>query len=76
MILKGGGVGRGWSQVRWTCRSSLDSEQEQVLGVSGVGGHGCLVDVCVWLGDWVWVVWVGELVFMWVCPIVSGCVVA
>ena len=41
MILKGGGVGRGQTQ-------------EQVLGVSGVGGRGCVFCVWgLWFGDWV-----------------------
>ena len=34
MILKKHGVGRGWSQVRWTCQSSLGSRRNRSLGLS------------------------------------------
>ena len=31
MILKGGGVGRGWSQVSWTSKSSLGSRKSRYV---------------------------------------------
>ena len=36
MLLKGGGAGRGWSQVSWTGQSSLWSGQSMSLGVSSL----------------------------------------
>ena len=87
MILKGGGVGRGWSQFSLISQSSLESRKSRSLGVSSLSVSvpqcgGC-VPVC-WgvpqckrvfpsVGQCV-LVCEGVSLCVRVCPSVGGCV--
>ena len=67
MILKGGGVGRGWSQFCLISQSSLESRKSRSLGVSSLSVS---VPQC---GGFVTVCW-GVPQCKRVCPSVGGCV--
>ena len=67
MILKGGGVGRGWSQFSLISQSSLESRKSRSLGVSSLSVSVPQCGGCV-------PVWWGVPQCGTVCPSVGGCV--
>ena len=86
MILKGGGAGRGWSQVSWTSKSPLGSRKSRYVQFECVCAavwesvsqceRGCPTVgryFPLWEGVWDGVSHCGKVCGM-VCPIVGRCV--